>query len=442
MIAAWLLAVPALADDPWWLGFDDPGLHTVMDQTLDGNLDLQASWTRVVQAERRANQVRAGLLPQVSFDAQGAVLPTDALGFGGGLPVQTDADTYQTGSAMFTAALPVDVFGQQTLSWKAGRYDALAQQGNAQAQALALTTLAGETWYDLVAAELRLAIVEEQLAVSRELLELVELRYESGDGNALEVLQQRQQLAARETLVPAARIGVATARQRLAVLVGENPYTYAQPDLPPRTADLPALPAGPYDATLPETRPDLRAAAATHQAATALRKSTTRGALPSVAVSGAAGWQLFRLDEADTLATWQVGASLSWTLFGGLGAWNSYQEDKAQELGADLAWQGLLLTAEQEVATARTLESERLVTLEATRKRLEAAELLYQESRARYLEGLADYLAVLNALDSRQQAQLDELQARRDLLSARIQLHDALGGTWTSKLTASSKSTP
>jgi outer membrane protein TolC len=123
-----------------------------------------------------------------------------------------------------------------------------------------------------------------------------------------------------------------------------------------------------------------------------------------------------------------------------MGAWNSYQETRAQELGADLAWQGLLLTAEQEVASAQTIEVERLATHAAVQKRVAAAELLYSESLSRYIQGLSDYLTVLNALDSRQQARLDELQAQRDLLSARIQRHDALGGAWTADLTPSSSS--
>ena len=402
MIAAWLLSLPALAADvPWWTTLDDPGLHEVMDRTLSGNLDLQGAWTRVVQAERRANQVRAGLLPSVSLDATGAMLPTDSLGFGAGFPIAAESTTYQSGSAMVSAALPLDVFGRQTKAWQAGRYDALAQAGNAQAQALAVTTAAGETWYDLVAASARLAMVQEQLTVSQELLELVELRYERGDGNALEVLQQRQQLAARETLVPAARIGVRTAEVRLAVLLGEHP---AQVQLPEVTGALPGLPQPPEDHELAQSRPDLRSAGASHLAATALRQSTARGALPTLAVSGSAGWQYIRIDEPDTLATWQVGAAISWPLFGGLGAWNSYQESRAQERGAELAWQALVLAAEQEVASARTIESERQATLAAVQKRVTAAELLYSESRSRYVQGLSDYLTVLNALDSRQQA--------------------------------------
>ncbi len=433
MIPLWLLAAPALAT-PWWTTLDDPGLEEVMERTLSGNLDLMAAWIRVEGAEARAKQARAGVLPIVTFDVGGQVLPNEGRYFGFDFPTQGGDDapeTYQSASAMFNAVVPLDVFGRQVSTWRATRYDALAQEGNAQAQAIQLTTLAAESWYDLVAATARLAVVEEQLRVSRELLELVELRYASGDGNALEVLQQRQQLAARQTLVPAARIGVRTAEQRLAVLVGDRPV---EVDLPEVLTELPGLPEAPGEVDLTRTRPDLVAAALTHEAATALRRSAAKGALPSLAVTGGAGWQFYRLDELDSQATWQVGASLSMPLFGGLGAWNGYQEAKATEYGAELAWRSLVLTAEQEVAQARVVEAERLATLEAVLARAEAAELLYTESRSRYVAGLTDYLTVLNALDVRQQAQLDLVQARRDLLSSRIQLHDALGGAWAQDL--------
>ena len=431
MIAVWIgCLLPLAMADPWWSGFDDPGLHEVMDRTLSGNLDLQGAWTRVAQAEARANQMRAGMLPSVSFDVSGGLGPIDALGFGGGMPIQADVDTYQSGSAMLNAVL-TDT--DNRLGWQAGRYDVLAQQGNVGAQALVLVTLAAEGWYDLVAATQRLAIVEEQLLVGQELLELVELRYAQGDGNALEVLQQRQQLAAKKTLLPTARIGVRTAEQRLALLWGE---TSSQAQLPQVGVALPSLPVTPEDVDLVQTRPDLVAAAATLQSATAQRKSTVRSALPTLAVSGAAGWQFFRVEELDTQGTWLVGASLSVPLFGGLGVWNGFEEARATEYGAQLAFQSLLLTAEQEVAQARVIETERAATLEAVQARIEAAELLYTESRSRYVQGLSDYLTVLVALDSRQQAVLDLLQAERDLLSARIQLHDALGGHWTSELNA------
>ena len=53
------------------------------------------------------------------------------------------------------------------------------------------------------------------------------------------------------------------------------------------------------------------------------------------------------------------------------------------------------------------------------------------EARTRYRQGLSDFLPVLTALQSQQQAQLQLLSARRQALSYRVQLCRALGGTWT-----------
>ena len=60
----------------------------------------------------------------------------------------------------------------------------------------------------------------------------------------------------------------------------------------------------------------------------------------------------------------------------------------------------------------------------------------WSEARVQYAQGVGgNYLQVLNAQRSVQQAEQSLLSARRQLLSQRIQLHRALGGTWTQELT-------
>jgi outer membrane protein TolC len=49
----------------------------------------------------------------------------------------------------------------------------------------------------------------------------------------------------------------------------------------------------------------------------------------------------------------------------------------------------------------------------------------------RYANGLSDYLPVLAALESLQTVERSQIVAERQLLSFRVQLHRALGGTWT-----------
>ncbi len=76
-------------------------------------------------------------------------------------------------------------------------------------------------------------------------------------------------------------------------------------------------------------------------------------------------------------------------------------------------------------------QGEHLAALEA--QIVEARHTL-DEARRRYAQGLVDYLPVLTALSATQQAEQQKLGAQRQRLSYRVQLHRALGGTWTRKL--------
>jgi outer membrane protein TolC len=50
-------------------------------------------------------------------------------------------------------------------------------------------------------------------------------------------------------------------------------------------------------------------------------------------------------------------------------------------------------------------------------------------AKARYLDGLSDYLPVLSALTSVQGLERAELTARREILSRRIAIHRSVGGS-------------
>ena len=65
---------------------------------------------------------------------------------------------------------------------------------------------------------------------------------------------------------------------------------------------------------------------------------------------------------------------------------------------------------------------------------LDAARSAAQTAREQYLQGTAPFLNVQSAITREQQAELSLLQARRDLVTVRINLHTALGGPWTRSL--------
>jgi outer membrane protein, multidrug efflux system len=447
-----------VSHEPWWTTVEDPVLAALIDEGLSGNGDLQAAWDRAVQADARAASSLAGVLPSASLDAGVNLAPYDSLGFSfGGFPemewpefpdipgiewpefeedATEDPDVYWTGQVMASVRVPLDLWGTAIPTHQAGRFDAQAAEGDAAAQALSLATRIAGAYYDVVAARQQLAIVQRQLQTNEALLEITELRFEQSEATALDVLQQRQQVAATQSLLPQARQVATTREQQLAVLLGRNPTD----DLGLALTELPGpgpLPATGSPLDLTDNRPDLRAAADRLDAAWHRKDGAIRSFLPSLALTGQAGMQWNHLTEYDSQNTWGAGVSLSLPLFEGTRRWQGLREARAGEDEAVHLYRQLLLGAVQQVEGALVAETGQRAQLTALRAQRGAATTAFEESRARYAAGLTSYLTVLLALTTQQQAELSVLQAERAVLDTRIQLHESLGGRWTETLSGS-----
>ena len=429
------------AAEPWWRDFGDPVLAELVDEGLSSNHDLAATWSRSLQAEALARQSLAGLLPSLAADLSASSAPLDSLGFmfgTGGLQSGDAPELYHSGGASLGLSWQADIWGRQALSWRSGRYDAQAAAGDRDALALALSSSIAGFWYDLVAAGAQQVLVEEQVAVNSSLLELAELRFERGEVTALDVLQQRQQQAGSRATLPAVRAQRRLLEQQLLVLLGRPP-TEPPPSLPA------ALPEPSDEATIGEpgdllsNRPDLRAAFARLQARQAERKAATRQLLPSLGFSGEAGRQWMVSEETRELDSWSIGAGLSVPIFQGGQVRAAVQAASAAEQAAARDMDQALLSALAEVEGALVQQREFAEQLAATREQALWAGRAFDESRQRYREGLATYVSVLTALQASQQAQLSALAAQRDLLGARIALHQALGGRWSRDLAATNE---
>ncbi len=427
-----------VSSDPWWNSLDDPALERLVELGLRQNHDLASAEAAVRSARALAAQAGAALAPLASFDLASSTSPTDSLGFqfgGGSLGGAMGADapeTYTSASAMLKASWKPDIWGGQILSWRAGRFDLEATRGDRDAAALAIGIAIASTWYDLVATQSQLRILDEQRRAVAELLELTEARWSQGELGGLDVLQQRQQLAATEAQIPAIRAARTQLERALMVLL-------AQPDpaeLPSLPAALPAVPPTPptgMPADLLENRPDLRAAMARYESSEAKARAALRSFLPSVGISAQAGRQYFVTDETKEIDTWTVSGSVSVPLWQARGAHTGLQTSRAASDAAAHALSSAALGAVMEVEAALAVEAELRAQVEAAGRQVEAASLAFAQSREHYLEGVASYPQVLAAQQGDLQAHLSLLSAQRSLLDARIALHEALGGRWTTR---------
>lgn len=185
---------------------------------------------------------------------------------------------------------------------------------------------------------------------------------------------------------------------------------------------------------LVDNRPDLRALALRAHAARDRRWSSYAALAPTFGVNAQAGWQYFDRGESIDQTFWNAGASVSVPLFGGGRSWGAVEQARAAVDVQEAAFHAGLLNAVQQVETALVREMTQGEAMTALLDQESSARLAFEAARDQYLRGLTPFLNVQTAISRLQGAELAVVQGRRDLWSARIALHEALGGPWTRNL--------
>ena len=426
-------AAARASNNAWWTRFSDPGLNALVSQGTSNNFSVLAAQSRIDEADAVVAQQLAPLLPTANWDTSITTGPLDSLGFqfgggggGGGAPgAPAPPELYWQTSSAVDVGLGIDITGKNVLGHRAAKQDRKAAKHDVDLQRQTLASQITAAYYDLVAARAQLEITQAQIETNEQLLELTKLKFETAQANAVDVLQQRQQLAGAKLQVPRAQQQVKAFEQRLAVLLGEVPGRAVE-----TPSVLPGLPARPdvgAPSDLLQARPDLRAKRERLQATEKRTKVARRSFAPSLRLSARGGVQSINVGEWSSQGFWSATATLSVPLSTGGSTYGKMRQAKAQQRTASRDLSQSTLVAVQEVEDALVRETQQAEVLALYREQHAAAQAAFEESRRRYAEGISEYLPVLTALASVQRAELDIVTAKRDLLAARIDLYTALG---------------
>ncbi|MFO0694165.1 MAG: TolC family protein [Polyangiales bacterium] len=411
--------------DPTALGgLGDPGLRALVLEALDRNRNVVAATARVFEAWALADIARSRLMPEV---------------FGRGAANYNQSITPGIGavtSRSFQASIPVgyevDIFGRFYQENRATRDEAEASEEERAAIGIGVAAEVAEAWLDLVYVKVQRTQLERQLETNERLLSLLESRFSAGITNEVDVLQQRQQVAAVRTNLASLEGTERVATARLAVLLGRSPIGYTV-DVPATFPELPQLPEDGLTADVVEQRPDIRAALLRLRAADRRYLVAARQMLPVLKIAVTPGWQTLYAESSRGQGTtsgfvFSAVATLDVPLFQGLRnvALRGQRRAQVDELVA--GYEQTMISALSEVESAMALEAQKralLITLEDQRRN--AAELR-ESSEAQYEAGIVDFLTIFLAVRSEQTAELALVAMSRELYSARVQLLRALGG--------------
>lgn len=420
---------PATFANPWWREFNDPELDRVVAGVMENNPDIRAAAFRVMEVAAALRQTGADQYPSVNLSAQAIRQKQAVVNPVTGELVSTTGSSY---SLSMPASFEVDLWGRLARATEAARAELLASSENQRAVTHSLVA-------EAVSLYLRIGALKRQILVNRDMVDacgqglaLTESRYRRGLTSVLDVRQARRALAAAEAQLPDLTAALGTSRQMLAVLQGRYPEAETDTFKAPDTFVSPSpVPAG-LPSQLLERRPDIQSAEAALQAASARIGAAKAARFPGITLTGSFGYasgdigDLFRPENE----LWRIAAGGLQPVFnaGKLSAAQAAAEARYQQ--ARMAYARTVLNAFAEVEGALLNQKELEARHQRIRVLLEEAVSVQNVAEDRYLRGLVDYLAVLDAQVARFEAEQKMVDAEYSVLSNRVRLYRALGGGW------------
>ena len=426
-------APTSINSEAWWKSFGSSELDQLIDGVLAGNLELLEAWTRLDQAGAAARVTGAARTPTVDLNASARDQKLEQTSGGANqIPIRL-GDTYSLGASL---SYELDLFGRIRAELERERATFRATEADLRATALTLTGTAADTWFEAVASQAGMVLLEEQIQNDEDLLQVTENRLATGSGSLLDVLQQQRLLEATRAELPRLAGEVERARNALHVLLGQPPGGDGIV-IPSRLPALPPLPGLDVPAALLTHRPDL--VAAIHRIESADRDVAAGIAerYPRLSLSASFDFDGNEISELFERNIRSIAGSLVAPLVDGGRRRAEVDRRTAALDGALLALSRSFLIALREVEDALSLERrgiERTLILERQR---EIAEREVAQARRRYTGGVDSYLSVLTATQSLQALERQLVDERVAVLRARAQLLRALGGPWTESLASS-----
>jgi multidrug efflux system outer membrane protein len=415
----------------WYSGFGSNELNGFIDLAVTNNWDLAAARERVVQADARARQAGAAILPSVAGNANANYLAGHSQQGSG-----HELDWF----AMLSASYEVDFWGKNRAIASAAVLQAGASRAERDAAALTILGGVADEYFQVLALRERLAIAQANADAAQKILDVVQARFDAGAAGPIE-------LAAQKVAVDSAQIAIADltqlevqARAALALLLGRVPENFEVKGESLDSLTEPVVAAG-LPSDLLTRRPDLVLAETNLQVGHANLVAARAAMFPSLTLTANGGIQnpalpAIVLTIPGTGPSLALGASLTQPIFdhGRLRAQRDEVSAREHELLA--AYRAAIIAALVDVENALAA----LQHLDGVRNFEEGvvteSDRAFEGARVRYQAGSGDFLTLLEAQRTLYTARDQLTQYRLARLQSLVALCKALGGGWNAPASA------
>jgi NodT family efflux transporter outer membrane factor (OMF) lipoprotein len=412
-------------------------LNDLIDTVLANNFDLRIAEERIRLAGSVLRQARAPLFPQVNGVAVPSLRRFGLYTMDGAGNIVTDMEP----GKLVPVNLPDFLIGTQA-SWEVDLWGKLKNRKKAalsrfyaseEARQMLKTVLVAETataYYDLLAYDQELRLLDETIRLQRQALEMVRIQKQTAVTNELAVQQFEVQLLDQLGLRTQVEQRITDTETLLNLLAGR----YAR-EIPRDSAffeerSLPELQAGIPTRLLLE-RPDVRQARLELDASDAELEAARLAFLPTLNLTGGLGLQGYRMG-----LLFRIPESIAYSLIAGLSAPLVNRNMLKGEYGKSLAGR------QEALWNYRKSLSQAFLEVQAEMKRTENLRRIYETKRREaeiisssvsvsdelFRYGRANYVEVLLARQNALRVNIELIETRRNQFVAAIRLYRLLGG--------------
>ncbi|HEY2661765.1 MAG TPA: efflux transporter outer membrane subunit [Caulobacteraceae bacterium] len=413
----------------WWELFGSPQIDQLVERALTANPDLQSAQAALRVARENLYAQRGALYPQAeaNFNASRQKNPAVLAS-----PLSSNAQYFGLNTGQVSVSYAPDLFGG--VQRQIESTSAQADNQRFQLEATYLTLTANVVLAALQDASLRgqVRATEQAIGVDEEILTRLKDQRRLGEAAEGDVSAQENALAQARLLLPPLRKQLDQQRDLLAQLTGGAPAETSDDGIELGGVRLPTKLPLSLPSKLVQQRPDIRAAQANLQAASALIGVAQANRLPTITLTGVLGGSSTNLGSLLTQqnSLWSLTGAVTQPIFQG-GALRHKQ--RAAEAAYDQAaadYRSTVLGAFQNVADTLHALDQDAQALKAAAEAQAAADKSLGLARQEFQLGEVNVIAVLNASQANQTAVAALAQAQGARYADTVALFQALGGGW------------
>jgi multidrug efflux system outer membrane protein len=412
----------------FWKQFNDQQLNDLIERALVANHDIRIATSRLREARALRGQSRLDLAPTVTASGGYTKARASSRQLGPLQNVDREQDFYDSG---FDAFWELDFFGRVRRGVEASTAQLQSAEAGVYATQVSVTAEVARNYFELRGAQQQLEVAQRNAENQGETVRITTARLDAGRGTQLDASRAQAQLSATLATIPDLETAVTRSMLRLGVLTGQQPEAV----LPQLSAakPLPTLPVA-HDIGTPELllrrRPDIRVAERNLAASTAQIGIAVGDLFPRITFLGHWGFDAFNSSDLGNAGTetFSFGPSISWAAFDLGRVRQKIAQREAVADGALAKYEQTVLQALEETDASLTAYSKAIVKQQhlqtSANSSLEAAKL----ARARYENGVADFLQVLDAERTALAAEDQLARSQTQTATALLATYKALGG--------------